>query len=111
MAYPVYSTPLLTTAGASPLLQYDVPAGYVVVVRDISGVILLSLEESIYFNASLDGQSTASFFQVSTSFSLADPFHWEGRVVIPQGGFVSAAGTNIIGSAQFQVSGYVLPSS
>lgn len=111
MALYTYSAPLLTSAGSSPAPRYTVPLGYVAVVRDISGVVLASMAAAVQFNSSLDGVTTAAFFYVADTFTLGQMFHWEGRVVIPPGGFVEANPSTVFGAVQFAVSGYLLYSS
>ena len=100
---PVYSYVLLANTGFMGTATLDVPAGSVVVVRDIDAVVGITAGGTIWaydtngvqfwgytFGATLFGKFTAS---------------WRGRQVIPGPGTFSIT-TDY--SADFRASGYIL---
>lgn len=108
MAPPVYSTQFiaaLLAADASAI--YTVPDGFVIVVRDISGVIFPGPTSGT--NIEVDCGEFA-IFSAEAPPSCTVTFHWEGRVVMPAGQHLQAFNQFGTGSAEVAIviSGYLL---
>lgn len=99
----VYSTRLFlgNVAAASSVTLYTAPAGYTVVIRDIS---------FIPFGGSTPWEVTiginGTFFYQEESASAPALFHWEGRAVMNPGDEITC-NTNT-GGLDGQISGYLL---
>ena len=105
---PVYSYLLAVFDGSSGTVVEQVPAGVQWIARDVSGVVKAALSASLAFAITPDLSSFFDFFSVEQTFGVNQPFHWEGRVVIPPGYSLTAGDAGVIDSVSFTVSGYVL---
>lgn len=103
----IYSAPLLQYSAASPITEFEVPAGFVAVVRQISYCVTVSSSEfSVNFQDSIDAPAFA--IDIRTISGTLTTEHYEGRWVCPEGGIISLY-VSSIGSQPFvYVGGYLL---
>lgn len=104
MAYtPVYSTQFIAWASETNPPAYNVPDGYVAVVRDIS--ITSGGGSVIDWQVEL-GPAYAIFYRGQfTVESVGQSFHWEGRMVAIPGQWFAFASD---GATDGVISGYLL---
>ena len=100
----VYSTLLISQQGVSGSLSYDVPTGYVLVVRDVDIYIHGDLISTTYYVT--DNESDATFAW-SASPEAGDPglYSWRGRKVVNAGSGITVSGG---GTYDVNISGYLL---
>lgn len=108
MAYSaVYSQQFIVRWGGDPLPAYEVPAGFTAVIRDFSfysgaagDIMRLYIQNSAaapqVVAAMLEGTGAPEYQQ------------WQGRVVVPAGGFISLAESVVGDEADVYVGGYLL---
>jgi len=83
---------------------YTVPAGFVAVVRDVSGFMTTTtVGEAIVLSLQLANVNFATF---QSDGSTYQDVHWEGRVVMPAGESLQVADS--VAAGALVVSGYLL---
>lgn len=106
----VYSTLFLNQAGVAGSITYDVPAGFIAVVRDCDIYGNNSDPETAFFLK--DADSGATFFQWQiTVEELGSPTHveWRGRQVFSSGATLEASVSSLVSAAiDVRVCGYLL---
>ena len=102
MATTVYSHRFICFAAETDPPPYEVPEGYLAVIRDIS----LGFGGGAITDYSVRINGVANFFVGQfTVISIPQAAHWEGRVVAYAGEIIVASAANEIDGA---VSGYLL---
>ena len=100
--YPVYSTRFLAEAGFTGEAAFEVPGGYVAVVRDIDAVVYTGAGYTI--QAGIGGLT--NFWAITTGVvAVTDSIQWRGRQVLNAGEQLVIATD---ASADFVASGYLL---
>jgi hypothetical protein len=98
----IYSTLLIAASiTSSAAAEYEVPAGYLVVVRDIE---VVSLSSGSFVFACYTSPFNA-YICVIPSFTANESQQWRGRSVVPNGTIVCGAES---GTLFVRVSGYLL---
>lgn len=102
----VYSTSFILAdieGGASA--TFDVPAGFVAIVRDVSSFSLPPGPAELLVSVNGVGCISVNYESAGTGLLLSG--HWEGRLVLPLGATLTASPTGLAGVA---ISGYLLTS-
>jgi hypothetical protein len=86
----VYSTRFIQGIIAGTALFYNVPAGFVAVVRDIECMNFGTYTEGLQL-VWVTGPSTTNIFQVAQPLARVGPvYSWDGRVVLQAGEQIKA---------------------
>ena len=107
MAYPVYSTAFAVHASGDPLPTFDVPSGYVAVIRFLSGFSTASIA-SLQALAQDSSLATAVVVAQVIFSGLEEYQQWQGRVVVPGGGLITFAINGFTTGCDFYCGGYLL---
>jgi hypothetical protein len=103
----VYSTPFIQYTSATPNNQYEVPLGYVAIVRQIT----VQQNEGAYsfFAYTQDSpEAPGLVFAADESAGFYNYAAWEGRVVVPGGGIITIETSTVFSSLNSYVGGYLL---
>lgn len=102
---PVYSTRILEAAGLASTIVYTVPAGYVLIIRDLDVYCHATGVDHVYLVGATGQTIWHQEFDVSTTFYGS----WRGRQVIYAGEQVSiTAAMSVLDGADVTLSGYLL---
>ena len=104
---PVYSTPFIQYSSITPNTQFDVPGGYTAIVRQFSAVQSIGgYYAALYIADNLDGpeMQVLNAEQVGADNSVQQ----EGRWVVPGGGYIRVAFSELGSSFYLYVGGYLL---
>lgn len=82
MAYPVYSQRFINAVYPPAVVQYEVPAGFRAVVRDIVIWTIGPVSTEVAY-VQIDGG--AVIFQVNPPENVSATYHWSGRQVLEPG--------------------------
>lgn len=104
---PVFSAAFVIYTDGAPNTQFDVPAGFTAVVRDVEATTELGASAfSAYFGDSLIAPGVV--FAYLTTEGALQSVHWEGRVVVPGGGFIGLGQYTLGVGATAYIGGYLL---
>lgn len=99
----VYSTRFHLIAAGGGSGAYLVPAGFLAVIRDVSGVSSSSgAAITVYLNSTIQVVRV----QPDASFTVAEGLHWEGRIVALAGDEINVLAD--VGTSGAYVGGYLL---
>lgn len=107
MARPVYSQQFLAYTDSSPETEFEVPSGYVAVIRQCTAVVTAALT---FCQVGIQDSGAAPVCYV-WSVELAGLLvsaAFEGRVVVPAGGIISINLGSLSAGASVYVGGYLL---
>ena len=111
MAYsPVYSAQFILYSASSPNEQFQVPAGYTAVVRQISYFVEASAS---FFSVNVANSSIAPETAIDgrTITGLLTSEHVSGHWVVPGGGFIVLYVQDVGSQPTVYVGGYLLTNS
>jgi hypothetical protein len=109
LAVPVFSSQFIVYTDAAPNTSYEVPDGFVAVIRDFT---LFTSIGATGAQLSIQNSATASSCVVAwlAAAGLEDYHQWTGRVVVPSGGFITLDVVSAGEGANSYVGGYLLRS-
>lgn len=109
MARAVYSTQLLLASPSAPNLSFEVPDGYVCVIRDID-----AYQDIGAYGLTLRVADSTTAPQVAVVNGYADgvsnTFAWRGRIVLPPLGYFQVYVSDVGTDYGIYVGGYLLSS-
>lgn len=111
MAVPAYSTLFYEGANyGGPTIVYTVPAGYLIVVRDIliNGQLAPVGTSGQYADVRIAGLNIPLFSARYPDFFSGVTYAWEGRQVLNAGESLSVFTSDGSPGAKFRISGYLL---
>lgn len=107
---PVFSQGFIYYTEAAPNQNFDVPAGFTAVVRDIS--VSCEAGASVFNLVTYNGDGapgvTEVYLEVTGALVSA---HWEGRIVVPGGGTIYLGQYTLGVDGAAYVGGYLLRNS
>lgn len=108
MSYsPVYSTQFIVYGSSAGALEFAVPAGFTAVIRDASADATAT---AATVTVLVQNSDAAPAIVVARMSGAGIPFYsqWQGRVVCPGGGTISASATELGADVSIYVGGYLL---
>ena len=103
----VYSTPFVTYGGAGGLASFQVPAGYIGVLRQVVATDTLGVAQFGVSMQSPAGAPPVQLVLLSASATLL-MVEWQGRVVVPANWTIIPKIVDIGVSTSLYVGGYLL---
>lgn len=107
MARNPFSQQFIVYTDPAPNVSYEVPPNMVAVVRDITAFSLAAIGG---LTASLQnsGEAPPCVFAALVGADVPWYQQWQGRVVVPAGGFISIAWSGVTDGLSAYVGGYLL---
>jgi len=104
---PVYSAQFILYTSVDPTTSYEIPSGFTAVVRDFTGYSDggASLCQLLIQN---DGSAPELVVAQLSFAGIAAYAQWQGRVVVPAGGFILIQPGALLVNPGFYVGGYLL---
>lgn len=110
MANPVWSSPFIQYTSETPNTQYEVPAGFTAIIRQISGY--QSAGGFVMYVIIQDSSAAPGLFIWSGGQAgVANYVGVEGRWVVPEGGIITAEFSELFDSPCMYVGGYLIRNS
>lgn len=106
-SYPVWSTQFIVYGDGAGALEFLVPSGFVAVIRDASADATVSAY-SATVSVQNDDAAPAIVVARMSAVGAAAYTQWQGRVVCPAGGTISAASDYLGDDVSIYVGGYLL---
>lgn len=107
---PVYSAQFINYSGSTPNTQYEVPAGFTAVVREIDYTVAAAdTALGVYFANSPDAPTI--WIDARTIAAVLQSEQWTGRVVVPAGGLITLDAIDVGDTVTVYVGGYLLGNS
>lgn len=104
---PVYSVPFVIYTPDTPNTSFAVPEGYTAIVRDMD--VYQNVGDYIaYLGLGLSEVAPIAYCVGVASSGFGNYAQWRGRIVVPGGGFVYFALSEIGSSVAGYVGGYLL---
>lgn len=107
MARNPFSAQFIVYTDPAPNVSFEVPVGSLAVVRDINAYSLVAVGG---LTASLQNSAEAPPAVFAALVGADAPWYqqWQGRVVVPAGGFISIAWSGVSDGLSAYVGGYLL---
>lgn len=104
---PAYSTQFIVYLDATPNFEYDVPTGYVAVLRDFTAYADVSAS---FAYVTIQDSAAAPAVKVAQLelAGVATYGQWTGRVVCPGGGIIGLTVGSLVAGLNIYVGGYLL---
>jgi len=107
VARPVYSAQFLLYTDSAPNTEYEVPAGFTAVIRDITCYSEAAGTLAQLFIENAAGAPAVTVYSAEVlGFAAYD--QWTGRVVVPSGGLMTLTFGELAVGLQVYVGGYLL---
>ena len=110
MARNIFSAQLILYTEAAPNETFEVPAGFVAVMRDCSLFTAVGAAAGYVTVQNSATGPTVVVARLETVGALAYD-QWQGRVVVPAGGFLSFVNGSFGTGGEFYAGGYLLQDS
>lgn len=104
---PVFSAPLIQYTNATPNTSFEVPSGFTAVARFAA----ITQDYGGYAAGWYIQDSEAApgiFFDYTSDLGLLECHQWQGRVVVPEGGFFGFTSSEFGSSLNAYLGGYLL---
>lgn len=104
---PVFSAAFIEYTESTPNLTFEVPEGFTAVIRQVATV---QTTGAYAFGLYIQNSDEAPALQViaDSSAGVYNTYQWQGRIVCPGGGIITAYVNNILDELQVYVGGYLL---
>lgn len=104
---PVFSTQFIVYTDETPNESFEVPEGFTAVVRDITlWVGVGGHYATVGFGNSVD--APIAWFAYLSEVTIANTAQWQGRVVVPGGGYINLDTGGLSYEDSVYVGGYLL---
>lgn len=104
---PVYSVPFIIYTPSTPNNTFEVPDGFTAVVRDMEAALDIG-EAVIQLGFQLSGIAPVCYPVILQPEGIYGYQQWQGRIVVPAGGFVEFSASSLGDSPYIYVGGYLL---
>jgi len=104
---PVFSAAFIQYTASTPNSEFEVPAGFTAVVRQVSAYQDIGgYDLGVFLQDDADAP-TLQFVSLK-DVDIATCTYWEGRIVVPETGIISILWSELGATPQFYVGGYLL---
>ena len=104
---PVYSAPFILYTDDTPNTEFEVPAGFTAIVREVIVYSQLG-EDVVSIGFYQPGSEYRVVFYGSETYAVNTSNPWSGRVVIDEGGLIEMQITDVSTYSSVYVGGYLL---